>query len=100
MADIKRKYRSNCKEYLITAQGQSFLVIFGKHINGAFCAFPKLNIAAELSAYDEDFDYNEKKLRLAFDGHNELVGYDTTVFTELARAITIAIQELPDVLPF
>ena len=49
MAEIERKYKCNCKEVSITHNGSSYLVICGKHINGAYCAFPKLNIAVELS---------------------------------------------------
>lgn len=98
MAEIKRKYNCNCKEFTVDVQGNSYLVICGKHVNGAYCAFPNLNIAAELSGYDGDYSYNEKKLRLAFEGRN---GVDTTgVIRELARVITIAVQKLPDVLPF
>ena len=98
MAEIERKFKCNCKEVSISHNGISYLVICGKHINGAYCAFPKLNIAAELSGYDGDYGYNEKKLRLAFEGRN---GVDTAgVIRELARVITIVVQKLPDVLPF
>ena len=54
MAEIKRKYNCNCKEFTVDVQGNSYLVICGKHVNGAYCAFPNLNIAAELSGYDGD----------------------------------------------
>ena len=66
MAEIKRKYNCNCKEFTVDVQG--------------------------------NYSYNEKKLRLAFEGRN---GVDTAgVIRELARVITIAVQKLPDVLPF
>lgn len=97
MAEIKRKYNCNCKEFTVDVQGNSYLVICGKHVNGAYCAFPNLNIAAELSSFDEDIAYNEKKLRLAFNGRNEVE--TASVIRELARVITVAIQSLPDVLP-
>ena len=71
MAEIERKFKCNCKEVSISHNGISYLVICGKHINGAYCAFPKLNIAAELSGYDGDYGYNEKKLHLAFTDKEE-----------------------------
>ena len=98
MAEIKRRFKSNCKEISVEHNGTTYLIICGKHINGGFCAFPKMNIAVELSSYDGDYGYNEKKLRLAFDGRNEVE--TASVIRELARVITLAIQSLPDVLPF
>lgn len=98
MADIKRRFKSNCTEINIEHNGNSYLVICGKHINGGFCAFPKLNISTELSAYDGDYRYNEKKLRLAFNGRNIVdTAHDISVLSEI---ITNSIQETPDVLPF
>ena len=98
MAEIKGRFKSNCKEISVEHNGTTYLIICGKHINGGFCAFPKMNIAMELSSYDGDYGYNEKKLRLAFDGRNEVE--TASVIRELARVITLAIQSLPDVLPF
>ena len=60
MAEIERKFKCNCKEVSISHNGISYLVICGKHINGAYCVFPKLNVAVELSGYDGDYGYNEK----------------------------------------
>ena len=97
-AEIKRKHRCNSKEFTVEVWGSSFLIICGKHVNGAYCAFPALNIATELSSFDEDIAYNEKKLRLAFNGRNEVE--TASVIRELARVITVSIQSLPDVLPF
>lgn len=97
MAEIERKFKCNCKEMSIAHNGSSFLVICGKHINGAYCAFPKLNVAAELSGYDGDYGYNEKKLRLAFADCGDI---DESTIAALSQAITDIIQELPDVLPF
>lgn len=93
MAIIERTFSCNCKEVSISHNGTSYLVICGKHVNGAYCAFPRLKIAAELSGYDGDYGYNEMKLRLVLDDDVEDV-------TELARIITDTIRELPDVLPF
>lgn len=98
MAEIKKRFKSNCTEISVEQNGTTYLIICGKHINGGFCAFPKLNISVELSSYDGDYGYNEKKLRLAFNGRNEVE--TASVIRELARVITVAIQSLPDVLPF
>ena len=100
MSEIERKYKCNCKEVSITHNGSSYLVICGKHINGAYCAFPKLNIAVELSGYDGDYGYNEKKLRLAFTDKEDCLGNDPETLCALAHSITNIIRELPDVLPF
>ena len=100
MAEIERNFKCNCKEVSISHNGISYLVICGKHINGAYCAFPKLNIAAELSGYDGDYSYNEKKLHLALAGKEEYLGYDSETACALAHIITDIIRELPDVLPF
>ncbi len=100
MAEIERKFKCNCKEVSISHNGISYLVIYGKHINGAYCAFPKLNIAAELSGYDGDYGYNEKKLHLAITDKEEYLDNDTETVCALAHIITDIIRELPDVLPF
>ena len=97
MAEIERRFKCNCKEVSITHNGISYLVICGKHINGAYCAFPKLNVAVELSGYDGDYGYNEKKLCLAFADCSEV---DESTSAAFAQVITDVIQELPDVLPF
>lgn len=97
MAEIKRNFKVVSKEANIEHNGASYLVIYGKHINGGFCSFPKLNIATELSAYDGDYGYNTKKLLLVFSEHSDI---DSETVSELARVITDAIQVLPDPLPF
>ena len=79
MAEIERNFKCNCKEVSISHNGISYLVICGKHINGAYCAFPKLNVAVELSGYDGDYGYNEKKLYLAFTDKEECLGNDIVV---------------------
>ncbi len=100
MAEIKRRFKSNCKEISVEHNGTTYLIICGKHINGGFCAFPKMNIAMELSSYDGDYGYNEKKLHLAFTDKEEYLDNDTETVCALAHIITDIIRELPDVLPF
>lgn len=97
MAELKRAYKCNCKEVSIDHNGSTYLVICGKHINGAYCALPEMSIAAELSSYDGDYDYNEKKLIQAF---SDCTKVSSGTAAALSKVITDIIQELPDVLPF
>ena len=96
MTEIKRKFKCNCKELSISANENSFLVICGKHINGAYCAFPSLNISAELSAFEGDYDYNKSKLIIAF-ANTVGTEVDEVTIAELSHIITDTIQELPDI---
>lgn len=43
-----------------------FIVVAGKHINGAFCSIVNFGVAAELSSYDDDVYYNAEKIFYAF----------------------------------
>lgn len=51
-------------EISVAIDGFSYLVIFGKHINGGFCALPQEGISCELSAHDGfgDIGYNTASL--------------------------------------
>ena len=51
-------------EISVAIDGFSYLVIFGKHINGGFCALPQEGISCELSAHDNfgDIGYNTASL--------------------------------------
>lgn len=99
MAEIKRRFKSNCKEISVEHNGNSFLIICGKHINGGYCAFPGLNVATELCGYSDDssYSYNSKKLIIAFKDKTEI---DEAAIKAISKVITDTIQELPDVLPF
>lgn len=37
-------------EFMIKIENQNILVIFGRHVNGYFMAFPQLNISCEAAA--------------------------------------------------
>lgn len=102
MAEIKRTFKCNCKEISIDLNGCSYLAIYGKHINGGYCAFPKLGIAAELSDSNDAIGhvYNRKKLLLEFSKNSSCSEIDKDSITALSKVITEGIQELPDVLPF
>lgn len=48
-------------EHDVQFNGCSYLIVFGRHINGGFVAIPNWNISAELSA-DGSVLYNTEKL--------------------------------------
>ena len=100
MAEIRHTFNCNCKEISVDCNGSNYLIICGKHINGAYCAFPKLGVAAELAAYDGYYSYNKNKLLLAFSKRNACPEVDEDTIEQLTTVITDTIQELPDVLPF
>ncbi len=100
MAKIKA-FKSNCKEISVDYNGYNYLIICGKHINGGYCAFPKLGVSSELCGYggDTGYSYNNNKLLGAFEGCNDSYINEDTIKT-LSKIITDTIQTLPDVLPF
>lgn len=100
MAEIRHTFKCNCKEISVDCNGSNYLIICGKHINGAYCAFPKRGVAAELAAYDGYYSYNKNMLFLAFSKRHDCPEVDEDTIAQLATVITDTIQELPDVLPF
>lgn len=46
----------------ISTNGESYLVIFGKHVNGYFCCIPNRGWGCEMAEYD-DIWYNANQLR-------------------------------------
>ena len=60
--EIENVYPSEngINEFSVAINGLSYLVIFGRHVNGGFCALPRNGVSCELSAYDEfgDIGYN------------------------------------------
>ncbi len=48
-------------EETVESNGSAFVVMYGKHINGGFCAIPNWKISCEMSNYD-DVSYNAGKL--------------------------------------
>ena len=97
MAEIKKIFNTHIREANIEHNGNSFLVVYGRHINGGFCAFPKYNVATELSGYDGDYSFNCKKLKLAFAKVSEI---DNDTISELAISITNGIKNIPEIMPF
>lgn len=51
-------------EASIDVAGYNYLVIYGKHINGYFCAIPNWKIACEMSTPDDTL-YNFEHLHMA-----------------------------------
>lgn len=68
--EIERTYPiiERVKEISVAIDGFSYLVIFGKHINGGFCALPQEGISCELSAHDNfsNTGYNAANLNRKF----------------------------------
>lgn len=50
-----------CYEFSVDYQGFSYLVIFGKHVNGWFISLPRINVSCE-SADPLNVDYNRSNL--------------------------------------
>lgn len=48
-------------EISVEYRGGSYLIIFGRHINGYFCCMPMLGLACEMS-YPSDVYYNADRL--------------------------------------
>lgn len=62
------------KEVSVAVGDYSYLVIFGKHVNGGFCCIPNFNAGCELSSHDRfsDIGYNAEKIGKAL--KNKTVG--------------------------
>lgn len=64
--EIENLYPSEngINEFSVAINGLSYLVIFGKHVNGGFCALPREGVSCELSAYDDfgDIGYNTESI--------------------------------------
>ena len=59
---IEREFKANVLfEFSVAIDGWTYLVIYGKHINGYFCALPSWSMGCEMSSPDA-VDYNTKKL--------------------------------------
>lgn len=63
----------------ISVNGHSYIVIFGKYINGGFICIPNWSIGCEASAYTNSAPYNAEKMISA--------GLDPEVATTLAEYI-------------
>ena len=58
------KIGDEVNEVALAIDGLSYLVIFGRHENGGFCAIPQMGVSCELSSHDkfEDTGYNAANL--------------------------------------
>ena len=61
--DVNR-INDEINEMSLDIDGLSYLVIFGGHANGGFCAIPQMGVSCELSSHDkfEDIGYNAANL--------------------------------------
>lgn len=65
-AEIQREYKVfSAREISVDWNGFSFLVIYGRHVNGWFIAIPNWKICVEATEPTDHF-YNEEKLAEAF----------------------------------
>ncbi len=46
----------------VNTDGSSYIVIFGKHINGYFCCIPNWNLGCEMTS-PSNINYNMNKLK-------------------------------------
>lgn len=77
---IENKYQAKALfEISVNYDGLNYLVIYGQHINGGFCAIPNWNISCEMSTPSDTF-FNREQLQ-------RLIGRDA------ACAIACAIRE-------
>ncbi len=63
--EIEHSYDAECiREISVAVNGNSYLVIFGKHINGGFCSIPNWGAGCELSSHDHfgDIGYNAERI--------------------------------------
>lgn len=59
---IQKTYKASVLcEISVDAHGYNFLVLYGKHINGGWCAIPNHGISCEMSDADDTF-YNAEAL--------------------------------------
>lgn len=63
------------REISVAVNGFSYLVIYGSHINGGFCAIPNREVSCELSSLDDfnSIDYNAERIGKAL--KNQAVGH-------------------------
>lgn len=61
--DVNR-INDEINEMSLDIDGLSYLVIFGGHANGGFCAIPQMGVSCELSSHDkfEDIRYDGCRL--------------------------------------
>lgn len=52
-------------EFSVDIDGENYIVIYGRHVNGGFCCIPSHNFGCELGSADDTF-YNAKKLFTKF----------------------------------
>lgn len=78
---IARHIASVVCEFTVETDGFSYLVIYGRHVNGGFCAIPNHGISCEMGSPEDTF-YNCEKLERA------------GVSSYAAKSIAAAILEL------
>lgn len=78
-AKIQASYQANVHfEISLSIAGESYLVIYGEHINGNFCCVPDRGWGCEMTDPFDTF-YNANKLQTC--------GADSDISTSIANAI-------------
>lgn len=79
--EIETRYKASVAfEISVNWDGNNYLVIYGSHINGGFCAIPNWEIACEMGDPDDTF-YNTERLERA------------GLTYEAAKAVAFAIRD-------
>jgi len=65
MTEIKGVYEATAQEFKIFYGGWSYLVIYGEHVNGWYCAIPNWGISVEIGS-PYKVDYNAKRIGAKF----------------------------------
>lgn len=67
-ANIQQDFTKSIEVYFehdISISGYSYLIIYGKHINGCFIAIPNWEICCEASGRSNDVFFNMERLKQA-----------------------------------
>lgn len=96
MAKVNKKYNATVQELSIDCGGLNFLTLCGKHINGAYVAFPGFGLSAELAEKDTYYNKNQILAALKQSSDSWLPKSESaleSLSSELAEIITPFISE-------
>lgn len=90
MRKIEREFETyKPKEISIAYNGQSYLTLYGRHINGWYLCMPGRNVSCELGNPEEGSEWNLCSLVNAF----QAVGYEPEWAENTAKEILNAIYD-------
>lgn len=94
------EYEVTARELTFESHGFSFLCIFGTHVNGGYVAILNWGVSAELSSFDNGYNFNRilEALRhspnYAYLPVNEEI--QTDIVYDLACMITVELSDTDD----